>query len=218
MASAYQNSHNIAQQVWNEFGQDLRRLGFRKSDFSFVNNYAAGMPNISRLPKIGQINGPSGHFGWDRAHATAWQATREYISAVLENKAQGNTSFGQARSQILALRSGLSQGVSRGRLALSIKDQKFLQWSGDRLLARNRQVLARIGRNAPTPVIPNTRLAPLNPRTLAPAKSGYLFNAYNKLAASTPTPARSASCSPRSTGWLRTVRSKGWVRSVWCLG
>ena len=86
MASAYQNSHNIAQQVWNEFGQDLRRLGFKKFYFSFVNNYAAGMPNISRLPKIGQINGPSGHFGWDRAHATAWQATRESTAPCLKTR------------------------------------------------------------------------------------------------------------------------------------
>ncbi|CAL80158.1 hypothetical protein BRADO6550 [Bradyrhizobium sp. ORS 278] len=32
-------SHNISQQIWDEFGPQLEKLGFSKSDFGFVDNY-----------------------------------------------------------------------------------------------------------------------------------------------------------------------------------
>ena len=94
-------SHNIPRQIWNEFGPQLKSLGLDEKAFGFIDNYrAANTPNVSELPKLGLLGGASGHNGWDAAHSSAWQATREYLSGVFEDLRKGNTTAAQARSQI----------------------------------------------------------------------------------------------------------------------
>jgi hypothetical protein len=174
-------SHRIPQQIWAEFGSRLRDLGFKKSDFSFGRNYRAGRLNISELPKAGVLGGPSGHNAWDTAHSTAWQATREYLDGVFEDVRSGRLTESQARGAVAGLRDGLAQAVNKGEFALSLKDEKFKGWSDEQLLQRNRDVVARIGSQQRVPVVPNTKLPPLAPKTGLPANSGRLLAAFKKL-------------------------------------
>jgi len=211
-----QLSHNIAQQTWEEFGPLLRELRFEESDFSFGSIYAAGGPNISELPKAGLLGGPSGHNGWDIAHSTAWQATREYLDSVSQQYRGGpnsDSAIAAAREQILALRDGLAQAVKKGELALNAKDEKFEGWSDERLLQRNRDVVARIGAQQRVPVVPNTKLLPLAPKTGLPASSGRLLAAFKKLGAAGAVLGTTITASEAATQF-RSGDTRGGTRTI----
>jgi Ca2+-binding RTX toxin-like protein len=172
MASETQLSHGIPQSVYNEFKDLFRDLGFLdpRTEFGIGKNGVSG-PNVTPLPKDGVIGGPSGHNGFDDAHRSANQAIREYLDNV--RRQFGNTQdVAQGRSQIEALREGLTQAAKDGELALSKTDQKFKTLSAEQLLQKNRDVVAGIAKGQG--VVPNANLPPL-------PKSGALVNAFNKL-------------------------------------
>ncbi len=173
-------SHNIPRRIWTESGRQLRELGLRESHFGIVDNYwRPGTKNVTELPQLGKLNGPSGHFGWDDAHATQWQAVREYLDNVFQQQKDGGPRR-QSLAQISALRRGLADAAKAGELALSLRDEKFKGWSGEQFLQRNRDIVAKIGTQHG--VVPNLNLGPIsNSQTGKLAQSGQLLRTFNSL-------------------------------------
>lgn len=53
----YRTQSQHPQPISQEFGAQLRALGFNRSDFSLGSNYEAGGPNISEVPKMAVLGG-----------------------------------------------------------------------------------------------------------------------------------------------------------------